>query len=175
VGLFILETVLNVRSASWLLACVLLAFQAVANAQWAYKSSATGASVELLPDEARIAVGDRGYKAWFCSSERIYCFKSEVLTFAVPAVERTEKWSEGSDHFTVLGVRRLKHLGNKINVLEIQSSMPTSPIFLYSERMGLVGIAQANHDKSDTLVSVTQCGFPFERVEGGCRLRPLVQ
>lgn len=136
---------------------------------WVYEASASGrAAVEISESLARVAIGDRGYQASFCTGPKLSCFRSEVLSFAVPtSVAAVKTWRDGPRRYELVGSRRLDFRGKQVRVIMIRQSpaalTESAPVFWYSRAYGLLAIADANTHDAQLLLLSGRCGFPKTR------------
>lgn len=160
-----LQEVKQVRLIAWMLLGILIG-PASAAPSWVYQSGVPATdAIEISKEPGRVAIGDRGYEARFCSATGFSCFRSEVLSFAVPAsVENVKSWRDGSLLYKVIGSRQLEFMGKQTRVLLIRMSPASpkdhAPVFWYSPAHGLVAIAETEGRGTHLLRVQGRCGFP---------------
>lgn len=153
------------RLAAWVL-LMALTTPSFAASSWVYEARDSRlATIEISSELGRVVVGDRGYEASFCNASGIACFRSEALSFAVPAsMNDTNSWHEGSLHYEIVGRRKFEFKGKNTQVLVIRlMSEPKARValtFLYSPTHGLLAIASDQKRGAELLRLQGDCGFP---------------
>lgn len=122
-------------------------------------------SYVLNVEEQYLVEGDLRFGITLCGLDQPYiCFNSRALSFAVPKIFIKQEWNYMGNHYKVVDSRTYSLLGKRIELHRITTNLDgVTFIFLYSEKLGLVGISVSAQSNSKHYLLRGERGFGFRK------------
>lgn len=118
-------------------------------------------SYVLNVDEQYLAEGDLRFGITLCGLDQPYiCFNSRAFSFAVPKISMKQEWDYMGHHYKFIDSRTYSLLGKRMELRRITTNLDgVKFIFLYSEKLGLVGISVSAQSNSKHYLLRGERGF----------------